>query len=284
MGGRCLRVWVSRPSARSLPSWSAACSCCVATAVIALVAARRPDRLTILLCLTLLALAFCTVPTRVHERYAYPVFALAILLAAISWRWRIAYAALTATVFLNMYAVLTNPFYNNPGINDWLGIGDGLRSFEGVAIISVINGLVFVWALTELRAGARQRLAWELDDEIDRAEIEDGLVEDGLEPPPLVPESAPRPNAGAVAMAGAGATTVPPTPRPGPGRARSGPPRSPGRCLSPCRHGRPARRSPNSASSAGSGRALAIRPSARTGRPCCGWRAAAASTGSTCGS
>ena len=189
----------------------------VATAVVALIAARRPDRLTILLCLTLLALAFCTVPTRVHERYAYPVFALAILIAAISWRWRIAYAALTATVFLNMYAVLTNPFYNNPGVTDWLGIGEGLRSFEGVAVISVINGLVFVWALTELRAGARQRLAWELDDEVDRAEIEDGLsgdgfTEDELAPPLPAPEPAPRPNAGAVAMATTGATVRPSSP------------------------------------------------------------------------
>ena len=75
----------------------------------------------------MLAIAFYVVPTRVHERYAYPAFALAIILAAIAWRWRVAYVALTVTVFLNMYAALTNPFYNNPGISDWLGIGPTIR-------------------------------------------------------------------------------------------------------------------------------------------------------------
>ena len=85
------------------------------TLAVSLIAARRPDRITILLRLTILAIAFYVVPTRVHERYAYPVFALAIILAAVAWRWRLAYVALTMTVFLNMYAALTNPFYENPG-------------------------------------------------------------------------------------------------------------------------------------------------------------------------
>ncbi|MEO8572149.1 MAG: phospholipid carrier-dependent glycosyltransferase, partial [Chloroflexota bacterium] len=147
------------------------------TLAISLVAAWRPDRLTILLSLTLLALAFYVVPTRVHERYAYPVFALAILLAAISWRWRIAYALLSVTVFLNMYAVLTNPFYKNPGISDWFGIGPGLRSAEGVIVLALLNVLVFLWAFAELRARGRARLAAELDDEWALATAED----DGLE-------------------------------------------------------------------------------------------------------
>ena len=85
------------------------------------VAARRPDRLTLLVGLTILALAFYVVPTRVHERYAYPVFALAVILAAIAWRWRVAYLVLTVTIFLNMYVALTNPFYDNPGIKRLAG-------------------------------------------------------------------------------------------------------------------------------------------------------------------
>ena len=96
------------------------------TLVVSLIAARRPDRLTILVGLAVLAIAFYVVPTRVHERYAYPAFALAIILAAIAWRWRLAYVALTVTVFLNMYAALTNPFYNNPG--SATGWGSGRRS------------------------------------------------------------------------------------------------------------------------------------------------------------
>ncbi len=101
------------------------------TLVASLVAARRPDRMTILLSLAILAIAFYVVPTRVHERYAYPAFALVIILAAFAWRWRVAYAVFSVTVFLNMYAALTNPFYKNPGISDWLGIGTAVRSEGG---------------------------------------------------------------------------------------------------------------------------------------------------------
>ena len=52
-----------------------------AFAVVLVVAARRPDRLTLLVALAVLALAFFVVPTRVHERYGYPFFALAVILA-----------------------------------------------------------------------------------------------------------------------------------------------------------------------------------------------------------
>ena len=39
------------------------------------------------------------VPTRVHERYGYPFFAMGAILAAISWRWRIAYVVLSVATF-----------------------------------------------------------------------------------------------------------------------------------------------------------------------------------------
>ncbi|MEO8438469.1 MAG: hypothetical protein ABI562_08400, partial [Chloroflexota bacterium] len=143
-------------------------------AVVSLVAARRPDRLTILLSLTVLAIAFYVVPTRVHERYAYPAFALTLILATISWRWRATYLVFSVTVFLNMYAALTKPFYNNPGIQDWLGIGDVLRSEPGVAIIAVLNVLVFLWAIAQVRAAARSRLADDLERERALAAEADG--------------------------------------------------------------------------------------------------------------
>ncbi len=158
----------------------------IVTLVTSFVAARRPDRLTILLSLTLLALAFYIVPTRVHERYAYPVFALAIILATIAWRWRLVYLALTVTVFLNMYAVLTNPFYENPGISDWLGIGPLIRSESSIAVIALINGAVFLWACAQLRAGARNGLAEDLAGEAACARAED-------EPPEPVPAVTPGP-------------------------------------------------------------------------------------------
>ena len=60
-----------------------------------LVVARRPDRLTILLGLAVLALAFFVVPTRVHERYALPVLRAGDHPRRDPWRWRIAYIVLT---------------------------------------------------------------------------------------------------------------------------------------------------------------------------------------------
>ena len=57
--------------------------------VIPFIVARRPDRLTILVGVSVMALAFFAVPTRVHERYLFPLFALAAIPLAFSWRWRI---------------------------------------------------------------------------------------------------------------------------------------------------------------------------------------------------
>ena len=54
----------------------------------------RPDRLTLLLGLTLAAIAFFVLPTRVHERYLYPFFALGAIVAGISWRWLAGYVVL----------------------------------------------------------------------------------------------------------------------------------------------------------------------------------------------
>ena len=144
------------------------------TLVASLIAARRPDRMTILLSLAILAIAFYVVPTRVHERYAYPAFALVMILAAFAWRWRVAYAVFSVTVLLNMYAALTNPFYKNPGISDWLGIGTAVRSEGVVAVIALLNGAVFLWAFVQVRAGARHRLADEVEAEQSLALAEDG--------------------------------------------------------------------------------------------------------------
>ena len=51
-----------------------------------------------------------------------------VILAAISWRWRIAYLVLTVATFANMYVVLTTLYPDNPSVADWLGIGPAIRS------------------------------------------------------------------------------------------------------------------------------------------------------------
>jgi len=126
------------------------------------VVARRPDRLTVLVGLAVLALAFFAVPTRVHERYGYPFFAVAIILAAVSWRWRWAYLALTAATFANMYVVLTTLYPDNPSVMDWLGIGGAIRSPAGVTIVALAHTAAFAWAILQLRRDRRLALADEL--------------------------------------------------------------------------------------------------------------------------
>ena len=128
-------------------------------ALVLWIVARRPDRLTLLVGLAVLALAFFVLPTRVHERYGYPVFALSVILAAVSVRWRPAYVALSAATLANMYVVLTTLYPDNPSIADWIGIGPAIRSPVGVTVIALVHGIVFVWVVLQLRRDALERLA-----------------------------------------------------------------------------------------------------------------------------
>jgi len=127
------------------------------------VAARRPDRLTLLVALAVLALAFFAVPTRVHERYGFPFFAIGAILFAVSVRWRIAYVLLSIATFLNMYVVLTTLYPDNPSISDWLGVGGAIRSQGAITIIAIVHTVAFIWALLQLRAGAHERLVEEAE-------------------------------------------------------------------------------------------------------------------------
>ncbi len=180
--------------------------------VVLWVAAREPDRLTLLVGLAVLALAFFILPTRVHERYGYPFFALGIILAAISPRWRVAYAVLSVATFANMYVVLTTLYPDNPSISDWLGIGSSIRSQAGVALVVLLHTLAFVWCALQLRTSARDRLA----DELDRASIEPGEgapLADGAHDAPIerspVPARVPPPRVALGVASGAAAVTVP---------------------------------------------------------------------------
>lgn len=159
--------------------------------IITLIVGRRPDRLTILVGTCALALAFFGVPTRVHERYLFPLFGLAGILIAFSWRWRIAYLLASVATFLNMYVVLTtlypgcgmaNVDYCNPGIADWLGIGSAIRSFWGVAFVAALNVAVLLWGLAQLRHGAARTLAHELEGgrRGADADVEEGAYDEDL--------------------------------------------------------------------------------------------------------
>jgi 4-amino-4-deoxy-L-arabinose transferase-like glycosyltransferase len=153
------------------------------------------DRRVLIVALTVMAIAFFVVPTRVHERYLFPFVILGAILAATSVRWRVAYVVLSVASFANLYAVLLTPFYKNPGVKDWLGLADAIRTPIGVTLIAAVHLAAFAWALTELRAGALRRLDreavreahWEVADALgdaDGAELDDASadVDDAADP------------------------------------------------------------------------------------------------------
>ena len=182
-------------------------------AVVTILVARRPDRLTILVGTSVLALAFFAVPTRVHERYLYPLFGLAAILIAFSWRWRIAYALAAIATFLNMYVVLTTLYPDNPSVSDWLGIGQAIRSYWGVALIAIVNTLVFAWSVVQLRRRASRSLAAELV--AGRAPDEDGGSDEPLDE--LGPGSRADRRAALAAAGAAGTAASGGAPKDGPG-------------------------------------------------------------------
>ena len=135
----------------------------LAVGVISIVVAARPDRLTILAGTAALALAFFILPTRVHERYLFPFYALAAILAAVSVRWLVAFAVMSAATLANMYVVLTTLYPNNPSIQDWLGIGPAIRSTPGVTLVALVHLAGFVWVAAQLRRESTETLANEIE-------------------------------------------------------------------------------------------------------------------------
>jgi 4-amino-4-deoxy-L-arabinose transferase-like glycosyltransferase len=148
----------------------------VAFALVCLAVARRPTPLVILTGVTLLAIAFFILPTRVHERYLFPLVALGAILAGVSWRWLAVYLVLSLTTFLNMYVVLTTIYSSNPGIRDWLGIGSTLRAQTWVTTIVLAGLAAAIWAFGQLRPAARRAL----EDEVARGS-DDSWVDEGDE-------------------------------------------------------------------------------------------------------
>ncbi|MGZ3586466.1 MAG: phospholipid carrier-dependent glycosyltransferase [Candidatus Limnocylindrales bacterium] len=112
--------------------------------------ALRDSRRSILLTVVFLSLAFFILPTRVHERYLFPVFAFLPLLAVGSRSFKIATLALAAASFVNLHAVLTNPLYGTANVVG-LPVGEEFRTFWWVALSVVTQTTVFVYLLWRLR-------------------------------------------------------------------------------------------------------------------------------------
>ena len=82
----------------------------------------RDDRRTVVLAFAVVAFAFYAVPTRVHERYLFPFFPAAALLAAPYVARAIAYCGLALLNAVNLHAVLGSP-------NTFGGFGGGGAGF-----------------------------------------------------------------------------------------------------------------------------------------------------------
>ncbi len=161
---------------------------------VALWAAWRDDALSLLVALAILAIAFFVVPTRVHERYLFPFFALGTILLAVSWRWTVTYLALTVVNTLNLLAVLVQydglskpDAANSPLITasfpdmsrqlagtltDWgrgivsarWGFNIGPIGWEGIwpiVLSALVTGTVMIWVLLQMRGVAVDKLASE---------------------------------------------------------------------------------------------------------------------------
>lgn len=131
----------------------------VVVVLVALVLLARDDRTAILTSFTVLAFAFFALPTRVHERYQFPIFVVFALLVAGTTiserRWRWWYVAVGVLQTINLHAVVTlnRPTFATPGLVG-APLGDLFRSDGVVIFVAVANtllfGLLFVVWLREL--------------------------------------------------------------------------------------------------------------------------------------
>jgi len=137
----------------------------------------RDDRRTIIMGLTVLAVAFYVLPTRVHERYMLPAFAVGALLAVTSIGWRWWYVLLGIANAANLHAILTfdHRNYATPGLIG-LPLADFTRDELTIAVLAITQTVLFailfvalvrhvpwpvqrVMALTRLRGGRPQTSA-----------------------------------------------------------------------------------------------------------------------------
>jgi Gpi18-like mannosyltransferase len=111
------------------------------------------DRRSIVIVTTFLALAFFILPTRVHERYMFPIFALLPLLAVVDRRWLWATVALSIGAFINLHGILTIDIYGSPNVLS-LPFGDLFRSSFGVVTAAALSVAGFAFVAWQMRPAA----------------------------------------------------------------------------------------------------------------------------------
>jgi hypothetical protein len=105
-------------------------------------AADRDDRWTLLVAAAVLSILFFALPTRVHERYLVPVFAILPILVVAQRRWAIVFGLLALATLANLHGILaTGP----------LPLGAFARSPEVVIVAALVVTGVALWAALRLR-------------------------------------------------------------------------------------------------------------------------------------
>jgi hypothetical protein len=176
---------------------------------------RHDDRRALLVALAVMAIAFFVLPTRVHERYLYPYFALGAILLALQPRWAAVYAVLATANFANLFGILTMPFYDSPGLGPLLTafgglgarLGEAARSTAGVtaAALAHAGGLV---AATVFLA---RPLPGETDRRLGEEPVEGAAEEEPAGPAEADPGATPAPAAGSAMAAGSAIAAAPAT-------------------------------------------------------------------------
>lgn len=110
---------------------------------------RHDDRATLFGAACLLVLALFVLPTRIHERYAYPILVLGLPLAFAARRWLVVYGVLTLGSFYNVYALYTLPAMANPGVQR-PELLDPFFSPLAIVAMSGVQVLGLLWMLREL--------------------------------------------------------------------------------------------------------------------------------------
>jgi predicted membrane-bound dolichyl-phosphate-mannose-protein mannosyltransferase len=115
----------------------------------------RDDRRTIVIATIFLSLCFFMLPTRVHERYMFPIFGLLPLLAAVDRRWLWATVGLSVAAFINFHGILTTDLYATPNL-EHLPLGDFFRQPLGIMASVLLHFGGFAFVIWQLRPGASE--------------------------------------------------------------------------------------------------------------------------------
>lgn len=119
----------------------------VAAGVVALLW-HRPEPIAILVGITLLAVAFFVLPTRVHERYLFGAVGLGAMLFATSRGWRLWFAGVSLVGLINMHAILTLGFrgYGTPEMRA-LPFADLSREPSVIAFTALLSIAILAWPI-----------------------------------------------------------------------------------------------------------------------------------------